>query len=135
MKKIFLLFVVFCCFQKVQSQTESVITEEAQVINVSNVEEKPEFPGGENVFYKFIANNFNIPDVKGGLNGKVIISFVVEKDGSLTDFKIINDLGYGTGDEVIRVLRLCPKWKPAKQKGTPIRCSYTIPITINTKED
>ncbi len=106
-------------------------SEGGNTYNASGVEVKPEFPGGVSVFYKFIASNYNMPEVKGGINGKVLVSFVVEKDGSLTDFKILKDIGYGTGQEAIRVLKLSPNWFPAMQDGKPVRCSYVIPLTLN----
>ena len=100
--------------------------------NNLNVEVKPEFNGGLHAFYKFISKNFRVPDVSG-LNGKVIIAFVVDKDGTLSDLHILKDIGYGTGAEAIRVLKLTSgKWTPALQKGVPVRCSYTLPITIKT---
>ena len=61
-------------------------------------------------------------------------SFVVEKDGSMSNFKIIRDPGYGMGDETLRVLKLCKtKWKPGIIDGLPVRASYNLPLTINIK--
>jgi protein TonB len=68
-----------------------------------------------------------------GLYGKVIVSFVIDTDGSLVDIKVIKDLGYGTGKEAIRVLKLCPKWTPAVHNGKPVRSEFTLPISINTR--
>jgi protein TonB len=82
-------------------------------------------------FQEFIAKNYRTPDVEG-LRGKVIVSFVVEKDGSIVDVKVIKDLGYGTGAEAIRVLKLSPKWTPAMQDGKPVRVMYSLPITIRS---
>jgi len=137
MKRVLFLAIIFCYFQNLQSQTEpntiekKVIDSTAVVINSSDVEVKPEFPGGVNLFYKFVANNFNMPDTKGGINGKIVVSFVVEKDGSLSDFKILKDIGYGAGEEAIRVLKRSPKWTPAMQGEKLVRCNYVIPITLN----
>ncbi|HTG67178.1 MAG TPA: energy transducer TonB, partial [Flavobacterium sp.] len=58
------------------------------------------------------------------------VSFVVEKDGSLTDIKVLRDIGYGTGKEAIRVLQKSPKWNPGIQNGKPVRVQYSLPITI-----
>ena len=80
-------------------------------------------------FYEFIAKNYRTPDVQG-LKGKVVVSFVVEKDGSIVEVKVIKDLGYGTGAEAIRVLNLSPKWKPGLQDGKPVRVIFSLPITI-----
>ncbi|PWA11253.1 energy transducer TonB [Flavobacterium laiguense] len=68
------------------------------------------------------------------MNGKVYITFVVEKDGSLSEFKILRDVGYGTGDEAIRVMKLCPKWIPGKIDGKPVRVLYSLPITIQQEK-
>lgn len=90
-------------------------------------------PGGMNAFYKFINENYRQPDVEG-LKGKVIISFVIDIDGKIVDIKVLKDIGYGTGKEAIRVLKLCPKWTPGKQDGKPVRVAYTLPINISTVE-
>lgn len=102
------------------------------IYNSASIEVKPEYPGGMMAFYSFIAKKYKVPRV-AGLKGKVIIAFVVEKDGSLADLKILRDIGYGTGEEAIRVLKLCERWKPAMQNGLPVRCSYQLPINIEAK--
>jgi beta-lactamase regulating signal transducer with metallopeptidase domain len=90
---------------------------------------QPEFPGGILAFYKFIATNFKVPsELKG--SGKVILTFMVEKDGSLTEFEILKDLGFGTGEEVIRVLKLSPKWIPGKENNELVRVKYSLPVQI-----
>lgn len=93
------------------------------------VEVKPEFPGGMAKFYAYVGKNFKAPEEED-VKGKVIVQFVVEKDGSLTDIKVIRDLGYGTKAEAERVIRNCPKWKPGIQNGRPVRVLYSLPITI-----
>jgi len=102
------------------------------VYNTAGIEVKPEFPGGMDKFYKFIAENFNTPKVEK-LAGKVYVTFVVEKDGSLTDIKVLRDIGHGTGKEAIRVLKLSPKWLPGEQNGRKVRCTYSLPISIIAK--
>ncbi len=98
----------------------------------NNVEKQPTFPGGIELFYKFIAENYKISEegLKNKIKGKVFISFMVETDGSLTNFKILKDIDYGTGDEAIRVLSLSPKWEPAKIDGKPVRVMYSLPINL-----
>ena len=63
----------------------------------------------------------------------MIVTFVIEKDGSLTDIKVIRDIGYGTGEEAIRVLKECKKWIPAEQNGQKVRVQYTLPISIQSR--
>ncbi len=96
------------------------------------VEVKPEFPGGMAKFGEFISKNFKTPE-DDEVNGKVIVTFVVEKDGSLTDIKVVRDLGFGTGKEAERVLRKCPKWKPGIQNGRAVRVSYSQSISISNQ--
>ena len=104
------------------------------VVNIKTDENKstetaPKYTSGLKKFYQFISENYRTPDVQG-LKGKVVISFVVDVDGSLTDFTIVKDLGYGTGKEAIRVLKKCPKWTPGSQNGIPVRVVYTLPINV-----
>jgi hypothetical protein len=103
--------------------------EDSNVVTAFEIEQRPEYPGGINAFYKFVGNNFIIPEVEGE-GGKIMVSFIVNKEGDLEDIKVIKDIGFGTGAEAIRVLKLSPKWKPAIQKGMPVRCAFTLPITI-----
>ena len=114
--------------------TSKVVEEEdTGVYSVAGIEVKPDFPGGMEKFYKFVGNNYRTPEEEG-LKGKVFVTFVVEKDGSLTDIKVLRDIGYGTGAEAIRVLKKCPKWKPGMQNGKPVRVLYSLPITIQSGE-
>lgn len=111
----------------------SVVEEDNTIYNTAGIEVKPDFPGGLEKFYKFVGNNFQVPDEEG-LKGKIFVTFVVEKDGSLTDIKVIRDIGYGTGKEAMRVLRSCPRWNPGEQNGKKVRVLYSLPITIQSAE-
>ena len=110
-----------------------VIAEDTSVHSLAGIEQKPEFPGGIEKFYLFVGKNYQAPEEEG-LKGKVYVTFVVEKDGSLTDIKVIRDIGYGTGKEAIRVLNKCPKWLPGEQNGKKVRVLYSLPITIQSAE-
>lgn len=103
------------------------------IYNTAGIEVKPDFPGGMEKFYKFIQNNYQAPEEEG-LKGKVYVTFVVEKDGSLTDIKVLRDIGYGTGKEAIRVLNKCPKWTPGEQNGKKVRVLYSLPISVQSPE-
>lgn len=103
------------------------------VYAVSGVEVLPSFPGGMEQFYKFIANNYVMPEEEY-LRGRIYVSFVIEKDGSLTDIKIIRDVGFGSGREAVRVLKLSPKWIPGEQNGKKVRVAYSLPITIKSPD-
>ena len=119
--------------EPVGTGTAAVVEEDNTVYNTAGIEQKPEFPGGMEKFYKFVGNNYQAPEEEG-LKGKVYVTFVVEKDGSLTDIKVIRDIGYGTGKEAIRVLKKCPKWTPGEQNGKKVRVLYSLPITIQSAQ-
>ena len=104
-----------------------------QLYNSAGIEVKPDYPGGMGNFGKFISNNFNVPEEEG-LKGKVIVQFVVERDGSLTDIKVLRDIGFGTGAEAIRVLKKMPKWNAGEQNGKKVRCTFQLPISIQAPE-
>ncbi|MGZ3819232.1 MAG: energy transducer TonB, partial [Mucilaginibacter sp.] len=96
------------------------------------VEKEPEFKGGISEFYRFLNQNLRYPEamLKYNVQGKVFITLTVEKDGSLSDIKSVRDVGYGSADEAIRVLKLSPKWDPGYQNGHRVRVRYTLPITF-----
>lgn len=109
---------------------ETKIPETDLVIYDAKVlEQKPEYPGGIELFYRCIGKNYRVPK-QDDLRGKIFMSFVIETDGSLTDIKIIRDIGYGTGPEAKRVLKLCNKWIPGTKDGKPVRVLYSLPINI-----
>jgi hypothetical protein len=105
------------------------------VYNTTGVDTKPQFPGGMGEFYKFVGQNFKVSTEakKIKLKGKVYLIFTIEKDGSLSDFSILRDIGYGCGEEAIRVLKLCPNWIPAMVNNKPVRVEYSLPISIQTE--
>jgi protein TonB len=119
--------------EPVGTGTAAVVEEDTNIYNTAGIEVKPDFPGGMEKFYKFVGNNYKTPEEEG-LKGKVYVTFVVEKDGSLTDIKVLRDIGYGTGAEAIRVLKKCPRWSPGEQNGKKVRVLYSLPITIQSAE-
>ncbi|WP_264553719.1 energy transducer TonB [Flavobacterium sp. N2038] len=106
-----------------------VIEEENQVYNTAGIEVRPEFPGGQEALEHFLKDNYKKP--QNDLKGKVYATFIIEKDGSLSDIKILRDIGFGTGAEAIRVLKNSPKWTPGKQNNKVVRVLYSMPIVIN----
>ncbi|MFV8354383.1 energy transducer TonB [Flavobacterium sp. XS2P14] len=93
------------------------------IYTTAGITEKPDFPGGIMEFYKFVGNNFKTPE-QPNLKGKVYITFIIEKDGSISDVQNIRDIGFGTGDEAVRVIKSSPKWIPGKMNGEPVRVMY-----------
>lgn len=96
--------------------------------------EKPVPKKGIQEFYQYIGRNYKTPEIPG-LKGKVHITFVVDKDGKLINFKVIKDIDYGTGKEAIRVLENAESWIPGKMRGMPVKVMYSLPITIQTAEE
>ena len=94
------------------------------------VEEMPKFPGGEKALMDYVSNNVKYPEEAKNKNiaGRVFVSFVVEKDGSIGEVKVLRGIGGGCDEEAARVINSMPKWKPGKQKGEAVRVSYQIPI-------
>lgn len=99
----------------------------------TELEVKPEPKKGIKDFYKYIGKNFRYTKDAEKLNikGKIILSFVVDKEGKITEIKIVRGIGYGLDEEAIRVLSNYENWYPALQKGRKVRCSYMIPLTLN----
>jgi protein TonB len=101
------------------------------IVSSSALDKMPEFPGGIKKFYSYVGNNFENPEIDSESAIQVSVSFVIEKDGSMTDIKVIKDPGYGLGTEAIRVLKsLRTKWAPGMIDGKAVRTAYNLPITI-----
>jgi TonB family protein len=101
------------------------------------VEHAPSFPGGDKAFSTFLAANIRYPKAArdAGRQGRVIASFIVERDGSLSNVKIVRGLGLGTDEEAVRVLQLSPDWEPGVQNGKPVRVTYAVPINFALADD
>jgi protein TonB len=102
-----------------------------------NVEQMPSFPGGTAKLYKYLSENIRYPEVakEAGIQGKVYISFVVEKDGSIADVKILRGIPGGKmcDNEAMRVVKNMPNWSPGKQRGKAVRVSYNLPVQFRLR--
>ncbi|MFZ4862722.1 energy transducer TonB [Sphingobacterium sp. Mn56C] len=98
-----------------------------------SVEIQPQPPGGMEQFRKWISENYQYPQgaIDAGVKGTVLVSFVVEKDGSLTDVKVVRDLSYGTAQAAINMLKKAKKWQPGIQNGRPVRVAFQLPIRLD----
>ncbi len=96
------------------------------------VEESAEPEGGMAAFYKYVGKEMDYPKQarRMGVEGRVFVQFVVDKDGSLTDIKVLKGIGSGCDEEAVRVLQAAPKWKPGKQRGRPVKQRMSIPIVF-----
>lgn len=98
-----------------------------------SVEITPSPKGGMDVFRKWIADNYQYPAtaIDAGLKGTITVNFIVEADGSLSNIKILKDLGYGTGEAALRLIAKAERWSPGIQNGKPVRSNYTLPIRLD----
>ena len=114
----------------VAPEIEEEDIQEAEIFTI--VEEMPEFPGGMNKLGEYLAKNIKYPQMarETGIQGRVFITFVVEKDGSVTNVQVLRSLGGGCDEEAVRVVKSMPKWKPGKQRGKPVRVSYNLPVNF-----
>lgn len=94
------------------------------------VEVQPSFMGGNSEMYKFLSKNLKYPSAaqRANIQGKVFLSFIVEKDGSITDIETMKGIGFGCDEEAMRVVKLMPKWIAGKQNGRNVRVKFTIPV-------
>lgn len=108
--------------------TEEVQEEEEEIFLV--VEEDPEFPGGLEALSKYLAENIKYPQLakENNITGRVYVSFVVEKNGTVANVKVMRDIGGGCGAEAVRVVKAMPKWKPGKQRGQAVRTQFNLPV-------
>jgi hypothetical protein len=130
MKRILLIFLVFLtCNTNFAQSSINVVT---APLDFDIVDIRPEFPGGYNAFIKYVINNFKMPDVED-LSGTIKVSMIIGSNGVVKDIKILNDLGSGTGEQILNILKECPKWVPGQHNGKPTNVLYKFPITIRTE--
>ena len=119
------------------TQIEEMVFEEAPEEETSDeifmvVEDQPTPQGGMSAFYAYVGKNMKYPSQarRMGIEGKVFVQFVVDKDGSISQVQAIKGIGAGCDEEAVRVLKSAPKWKPGKQRGRPVRVRMVLPITF-----
>lgn len=102
--------------------------EEQQIFTV--VEAMPSYPGGEEAMRRYLSESIEYPQMarESGIQGRVFVTFVVERDGNITDVKILRGIGGGCDEEALRVIKNMPKWSPGKQRGKPVRVQFNMPI-------
>ncbi len=101
------------------------------------VEKMPAYPGGDEARIKFLKENMKYPQEarQKGISGRVFVTFVVEKDGSTTNVKILRGIGGGCDEEAIRVVSLMPAWNPGLEKGKPVRVQFNLPIMFSLEKN
>ncbi|MEO7213036.1 TonB family protein [Mucilaginibacter sp.] len=111
------------------SDVKQVVEENPNQIFTA-VEQQPSFGNDDNAFNKYLGKAIRYPAVarENNVQGRVILTFVVERDGSLTDIKVLRGIGSGCDEEAIRALKSSPKWKPGIQNGRPVRVQFSVPV-------
>ncbi len=104
--------------------------EETKVFDV--VEQMPQFPGGQQALFEYLSKHIKYPVIaeENGVQGRVIVTFVVERDGSITDVKVVKSVDPSLDKEATRVVKGMPHWIPGKQNGSAVRVKYTVPVTF-----
>lgn len=115
---------------KIEEEEEE---EDVQIFTV--VENDPEFPGGMEALMKYLRDNIKYPQLArdNNITGKVYVTFVVERDGSIANARVLKDIGGGCGQEAIRVVKAMPKWTPGKQRGKAVRVQFNLPVSFNLR--
>lgn len=116
----------------VGSAQDKAMADQEPVYNFEDLDPQPQFPGGVAEFMRLVSKEFKMPDIKEDKKLRVYVQFIIEPDGSMSGIKVLKDPGFGLGDEAIRVLKtITTKWTPGKVKGTAVRTSFALPITVN----
>jgi protein TonB len=120
-------------FVEIQDDVPIVVEEpeeEEQIFQV--VENQPEFPGGMAELMKFLQKNMKYPSIcqEQGIQGRVIVQFVVNTDGSIVDAQVVKPVNPYLDKEALRVVSIMPKWSPGKQRGKAVRVRFTLPVTF-----
>lgn len=137
MKKLFLLMVAAVLSTGwAAAQNTAEQSEEEMVFLV--VDEMPAFPGGQEALFKYLTDNVIYPAIakENGIQGRVVCTFVVEKDGRITNVEVVRSGGDPSLDkEAVRVIKSMPKWKPGKQRGQAVRVKFTIPVKFSLPKE
>jgi len=128
-KKVFLLLCALASFGISHAQKTDSVYQKVEVM--------PEFPGGENKLYEFLAANIEYPRIarENGIAGTVYAVFVINKNGSIANAKIVRDIGGGCGAAVLKVVKQMPKWTSGRLGDKPVRVEYTLPVSFEEIKD
>lgn len=117
----------------IETYTPPAVVEEEEVAEAeifTVVEESPSYPGGDEARIRFLQENIQYPQMarESGIQGTVYVTFVVEKNGNVTDVRVLRGIGGGCDEEAIRLIKAMPRWNPGKQRGKPVRVQFNMPI-------
>lgn len=135
MKRFLLLLSAILLTNMAFCQEEKKVSGDEPVFVV--VEEQAEFPGGLDSMYAYIQKNLKYPELakEKGIEGRVFVQFVIEKDGSISNVKILRGIGGGCEEAAVEMIKNMPKWKPGKQRGKPVRFQFVLPIKFELPKD
>lgn len=121
--------------QQINKSTTITFDGEEEVFVV--VEEPPRFPGGDSALYMYFCMNLSYPDAarENKIEGMVVVLFVVEKDGSVSNVRVLRDIGGGCGEAAVEVVKNMPRWEPGRQAGKAIRTQFSLPLKFELKND
>ena len=119
------------CFMTANAQ-KTVVSQSNQNV-YDQVEQLPEYPGGMSAMIEFLQTNLKYPEdaIKQKVGGRVMVMFVVETDGSLSNVRVARKVFPSLDAEAVRVVKTMPKWKPGKEKGRAVRVNFTLPVVFN----
>ena len=102
-----------------------------------DVEVMPEYPGGQKALFAYLSENIRYPQIakENKIEGRVIVGFVVEKDGSISNVEVVRSVDPSLDKEALRVIKSMPRWKPGKIRGKPVRVKYTVPVNFKLTSD
>ena len=114
---------------------KTVVSQSNQSV-YDQVEQMPEFPGGMPAMIEFLQTNLKYPKdaIKQQVGGRVMVMFVVETDGTLSNVRVARNVFPSLDSEAVRVVKTMPKWKPGKEKGQPVRVNFTLPVVFSLKK-
>ncbi len=124
-----LYYTLVCALGIVASTANSIAQLNDTTVYVV-VEHQPEFPGGLDAMKNYLLANvrYTAEAKKAGIKDRVIISFIIEPDGQMTEIRLLKEIGYGCDEEAIRVVKKMPRWTPGNQSGKPLRVKYNLPV-------
>lgn len=135
MKKLILMSMMAAVCLMTASAQKTVVSQSNQ--NVYDVvEQMPEYPGGMEAMIEFLSTNVKYPEdaIKQNIGGRVMVMFVIEPDGSVTNVRVAKKVFPSLDAEAVRVVKTMPKWKPGKEKGRAVRVNFTIPVIFSIKK-
>ncbi len=135
MRKLFLMCAMAVMCLVTANAQKTVVSQSSQSV-YDEVEMMPEFPGGMQAMIEYLNTNIKYPKdaIKQEVGGRVMVMFVVETDGSLSNVRVARKVFPSLDAEAVRVVKTMPKWKPGKEKGRPVRVNFTMPIVFSIKK-